>query len=82
MNIVRISTKGQIVIPSKLRKLLSIKVGDQFTLKRDANQIVLSPLKYSNLDELFNVFKAKSFISKKEIKNLSRAKATSKFEHK
>ena len=68
MNIIRISTKGQIVIPSKMRRLLNIEVGDRFAVKRTRNEISLSPLVYNNLGEIFASVKAIRPVTRKDLK--------------
>jgi len=44
MNVVRISSKGQIVIPAKLRKELGLEVGDRLIVDRRENAIILKPV--------------------------------------
>ncbi len=44
MNVVRISSKGQIVIPAKLRKELGLEVGDRLIVDRKENAIILKPV--------------------------------------
>lgn len=39
----KISTKGQVVLPSRLRRLLGLKAGDRFGVHLEAGRIVLTP---------------------------------------
>lgn len=39
----RLSTKGQIVLPGKIRERLGLKPGDQLDATVDGNRIVLTP---------------------------------------
>lgn len=49
---VTVSTKGQLVIPAKIRTALQIKPGMRFAVVRDRNQIILRPLNRQYVDEL------------------------------
>lgn len=53
MEVVKLSSKGQIVIPSKIRKRLSLKEGDSLVIFEEKNAIYLQPL--VNLSELWGV---------------------------
>jgi AbrB family looped-hinge helix DNA binding protein len=41
----RVSTKGQVVLPSTIRRKLGIEAGDQFDVKAEGDSIVLTPRK-------------------------------------
>ena len=41
----RISTKGQVVLPSPIRRRLGLQVGDPLDAKIEGERIVLTPLK-------------------------------------
>ena len=49
---VTVSTKGQLVIPAKMRTALQIKPGMRFAVLRERNQIILRPLNRQFVDEL------------------------------
>lgn len=49
---VKISTKGQLVIPAKVREALHIKPGMRFSVRRQGTKIVLRPVDKQFLDEL------------------------------
>jgi len=58
MDIVTLSSKGQIVIPSKVRKKFSLKEGDSLVIVEEKDAIRLQPL--VNLSELWGVDKLKN----------------------
>ena len=53
MEIVTLSSKGQIVIPSKVRKRFSLKEGDSLVITEEKDAIRIQPL--VNLAELLGV---------------------------
>lgn len=53
MDVVTLSSKGQIVIPSKVRKKFSLKEGDLLVIVEEKDAIRLQPL--VNLSELWGV---------------------------
>ena len=58
MDIVTLSSKGQIVIPVKVRKKFSLKGGDLLVIVEERDAIRLQPL--VNLSELWGVDKLKN----------------------
>jgi len=44
MEIVKLSSKGQIVIPAKIRKELKLSKGDKLLLEREGDMIILRPM--------------------------------------
>jgi AbrB family looped-hinge helix DNA binding protein len=58
MDVVTLSSKGQIVIPSKVRKKFSLKEGDSLVIVEEKDAIRLQPL--VNLPELWGVDKLKN----------------------
>lgn len=40
---VRLSSKGQLVIPSEVRKSLGLKPGDRFDVRLENDEIILTP---------------------------------------
>jgi AbrB family looped-hinge helix DNA binding protein len=58
MEIVTLSSKGQIVIPSKVRKKFSLKEGDSLGIVEEKDAIRLLPL--VNLSELWGVDSVKN----------------------
>jgi AbrB family looped-hinge helix DNA binding protein len=53
MEVVTLSSKGQIVIPAKVRKKFSLKEGDSLVLVEENDAIRLQPL--VNLSELWSI---------------------------
>ena len=53
MEVVTLSSKGQIVIPAKIRKKFSLKEGDSLVLVEENDAIRLQPL--VNLSELWGI---------------------------
>jgi len=53
MDVVTLSSKGQIVIPSKVRKKFSLKSGDSLVLVEEKDAIRLHPI--VNLSDLWGV---------------------------
>ena len=43
--VTKISTKGQVVLPSAIRRRLGLQPGDPLEVKMEGNQIVLTPQK-------------------------------------
>ncbi|KKQ77466.1 MAG: hypothetical protein UT00_C0011G0022 [Parcubacteria group bacterium GW2011_GWA1_38_7] len=78
MKIVKLSSKGQLVIPAKYRKELNLKSGDEFILEKQNNAILLNPLKYKSLDSLFLAYKSKKYVSSKDIKDIKKEKFKNK----
>ena len=53
MDVVTLSSKGQIVIPAKVRKKFSLKTGDSLVILEEKDAIRLQPL--VNLSELWGI---------------------------
>ena len=53
MDVVTLSSKGQIVIPAKVRKKFSLKTGDSLVIVEENDAIRLQPL--VNLSELWGI---------------------------
>lgn len=70
MNVITLSSKGQVVIPSNIRNLLKLNAGDELVIEVEQNSLKLSPLKYKSLDNLFSTYKSTKFVSKKDIKDI------------
>lgn len=45
---VRLSSKGQLVIPSEVRKSLGLKPGDRFDVRLENDEIILTPVNQSS----------------------------------
>jgi len=51
--LVRLSSKGQLVIPKSLRQELGLEPGDQFHLEIEEDRLVLEPVARSAVDQLY-----------------------------
>lgn len=51
VDVLTVSTKGQIVLPASVRSALSIKAGDKLAAYTDGECILLRPLKLPSEDE-------------------------------
>lgn len=54
-----VTAKGQIVIPSKIRRRLNIKKGTRLSIIERGNEIVLRPLTEDYFESMAGVLKAK-----------------------
>jgi len=61
--VVTISSKGQIIIPSELRKKFKIKQGDRFELQEHEGKIVLVPLQDKPFIKLHGALKGKTSLT-------------------
>lgn len=54
VELVRLSEKGQIVIPSSLRKEMGIKKSDQFLVFGEENTVILKKIEKPTIQKAFN----------------------------
>ncbi|MDD5528479.1 MAG: AbrB/MazE/SpoVT family DNA-binding domain-containing protein [bacterium] len=52
MNIASVTTKGQIVIPFKIRQKLNIRKGTKLYIEERDNEIILKPITITYFDKL------------------------------
>ena len=65
MEVVKLSSKGQIVIPAKIRKELKLSKGDKLLIERKGDAIILRPMvKLSKLRGVDKIEKASEEIEK------------------
>lgn len=57
LTIVRLSGKGQLVIPTEIRNKYNLRKGDRFLVREEAGEIVLRPLERHTLLELRGAYK-------------------------
>ena len=57
MTITTITSKGQIVIPSSIRKRLKIKSGMRFAVQEHGNKIVVEPIGEKYFDQFAGILK-------------------------
>jgi AbrB family looped-hinge helix DNA binding protein len=61
--IVRLSTKGQLVIPRKFREALGLEAGTQFEVELKADRIILTPvMPQAPLAELYGKYKGTNLL--------------------
>ncbi|RJQ09530.1 MAG: AbrB/MazE/SpoVT family DNA-binding domain-containing protein [Bacillota bacterium] len=63
MTIIRLSGKGQLVIPSEIRNKYNLRKGDRFLVREEAGEIVLRPLERHPLLELRGAYKGPSSLA-------------------
>ena len=66
MDCIRLSSKGQLVIPASIRKSMNLKTGTYLQIKRLDNEIILTPLKKGVLDRLYGRFDEKNVLEEME----------------
>jgi len=54
---IRLSGKGQLVIPSEIRNKYNLRKGDRFLVREEAGEIVLHPLERHPLLDLRGAYK-------------------------
>lgn len=64
MTITSLTSKGQIVIPSKIRKRLNIKKGTRFSVIEKGKQIILQPLNEEYFETLAGSLKTRGRLTK------------------
>lgn len=62
----KISSKGQLVIPKKIRKKFNIKPGTFFQIRIQKDNIVLTPMKKGPLDNLYGKFAGENILAELE----------------
>jgi antitoxin PrlF len=58
------TTKGQIVIPSEVRKELSVSSGSKFVVLTDGNNILLKPIQKPKMEQFKELQKQSQLIAK------------------
>ncbi|MCK5772457.1 MAG: AbrB/MazE/SpoVT family DNA-binding domain-containing protein [Thermoplasmata archaeon] len=66
IEITRLSSKGQIVIPKDLRDLLDLREGELFAMYGEGNTLVLKKLEVPSVSEFEEILKKGSAIGKKK----------------
>ena len=54
---VRMSSKGQVIVPAKLRERLGLKSGTRATWKEEKGRLVLTPITERRIDEIMGCLK-------------------------
>lgn len=53
--LLRLSSKGQVVLPKKIREKLHLKNGDQFQARIVDGKIILEPVRTDKIDKLHGI---------------------------
>ncbi len=59
----RLSSKGQLVIPSSVRKALGLRPGSQFHLRLEGDKIILEPIRASPIETLYGKYVDTDFLA-------------------
>ena len=63
-----VTTKGQIVIPSKMRKHLNIKKGTKVYIEERGDELVIKPVNSEYFEKIAGVLQGKSNLTKALLK--------------
>ena len=63
-----ITTKGQIVIPSKIRRKLNLKRGTKLYVEERENELIFKPITQAYFDRIAGVLQTKGKLSKTLLK--------------
>jgi AbrB family looped-hinge helix DNA binding protein len=63
----RVSSKGQVVLPKRIRDELKIHEGSLFQVAHDGKRIILVPLKKSAQERLYGKYRTESLLEAMEI---------------
>ena len=69
-----VTTKGQIVIPSKIRQRLKIKRGTKLYIEERGNELILKPITPEYFERIAGVLQTKGKLSKALLEERSKDK--------
>lgn len=81
MTIVRLSEKGQLVIPSEIRAKYHLGKGDRFLVRDQAGEIILKPLERYPLLDLRGAFKSETSLTEELLRERQKDRAKEDEEH-
>jgi len=64
MTITSVTTKGQMVIPSKIRRRLNIKTGTKLYIEEKDNSLIVKPVTPEYFDKVAGILPTKGKLSK------------------
>jgi len=64
--LLRLSSKGQLVLPKALREQLRLKNGDQFQARVVDGRIVLEPVRSNLIDQLYGKYAGHDYLTELE----------------
>lgn len=71
---VRVTSKGQLVVPAKLRKKYGIKPGTNISFIERENELVLQPVTSEYIKSLCGIFKSDSSVTQELLKERAKDK--------
>jgi len=69
-----VTTKGQIVIPSKIRRRLNIKRGTKLYIEERGNELTLKPVTAEYFEKIAGILQTKGKLSKRLIEERAKDK--------
>ncbi len=63
----KVSSKGQVVLPKRIRDDLKINRGSLFQVTQDGKRIILTPLRKSVQEKLYGKYRTESLVEALEI---------------
>jgi len=69
------TTKGQIIIPSRIRQRFNIKKGTRFSIEEEGNKLILQPLTVDYFEKMAGILKSKEISSKTILQERAKEKA-------
>ena len=69
-----VTTKGQIVIPSIIRRHLNIKQGTKLCVMEEGDKIVLQPLTHDYFEKVAGILNSKGKLTKKLLEERAKEK--------
>jgi AbrB family looped-hinge helix DNA binding protein len=67
-----VTTKGQVVIPARIRKKLNIKKGTRLYIEEKGDEVVLRPVTPAYLDKIAGVLQTEGRLSKSLLRERAR----------
>jgi AbrB family looped-hinge helix DNA binding protein len=74
MSITVVTTKGQIVIPSRIRRKMNIKKGTKLYIDEKDDEIILKPVTRDYFKKIAGVLSTKGMLSKKLLEERAKDK--------
>ena len=69
-----VTTKGQVVIPSKIRRRLNIKTGTKLYIEEREDELVLKPITPAYFEKIAGVLQTKGKLSKSLLEERAKEK--------
>jgi AbrB family looped-hinge helix DNA binding protein len=71
-----VTTKGQIIIPSRIRHKLNIRKGTRLSIEEKGDKLVLQPLTVDYFEKMAGILKSKGIGSKTILEERAKEKAS------